>query len=88
MNKQELKPGQEVWVKGVVDNDGDILLGNGEYIYRTEFGGLIFKTEPQKPVIPQFVAEKLNTVKLIAGTVYSMLRYQISRIPRRWSNET
>ena len=54
MNKQDLKEGQEVYVKGQVIHTGDhldIVLAKGSFI------GNAIILHHEKPVVPQFVAE-------------------------------
>ena len=70
MNKQDLKEGQEVYVKGQVIHTGDhldIVLAKGSFIENA----IILHHE--KPVVPQFVAEIIEYYKRNNATLYDAL---------------
>ena len=71
MNKQDLKEGQEVYVKGQVIHTGDhldIVLAKGSFI------GNAIILHHEKPVVPQFVAEIIEYYKRNNATLYDALR--------------
>ena len=71
MNKQDLKEGQEVYVKGQVIHTGDhldIVLAKGSFI------GNAIILHHEKPVVPQFVAEIIEYYKRNNATLYVALR--------------
>lgn len=71
MNKQDLKEGQEVYVKGRVIHTGDhldIVLDNGSFIENA----IILHHE--KPVIPQMVADYIEFKKEQNFHVYGAMR--------------
>lgn len=70
MNKQDLKEGQEVYVKGQVIHTGDhldIVLAKGSFIENA----IILHHE--KPVVPKFVAEIIEYYKRNNATLYDAL---------------
>lgn len=71
MDRQDLKEGQEVYVKGRVIHTGDhldIILDKGSFIENA----IILHHE--KPVIPQFVAKWLEDCKEKKQSLYSALQ--------------
>lgn len=71
MNKQDLKEGQEVYVKGQVIHTGDhldIVLAKGSFIENA----IILHHE--KPVVPQFVADYIEFKKEQNFHVYGAMR--------------
>lgn len=71
MNKQDLKEGQEVYVKGQVIHTGDhldIVLTKGSFIENA----IILHHE--KPVVPQFVADYIEFKKEQNFHVYGAMR--------------
>ena len=71
MDRQDLKEGQEVYVKGRVIHTGDhldIVLDEGSFIENA----IVLHYE--KPVVPQFVAEIIEYYKRNNATLYDALR--------------
>lgn len=71
MNKQDLKEGQEVYVKGRVIHTGDhlnIVLDEGSFIENA------IVLHYKKPVVPQMVAEIIEYYKRNNATLYDALR--------------
>lgn len=82
MDRQDLKEGQEVYVKGRVIHTGDhldIVLDKGSFIENA----IILHHE--KPVIPQFVADWIEEGKKICRDVQDLFEFDFnSEEVKRW----
>ena len=81
MNKQDLKEGQEVYVKGKVIHTGDhldIVLANGSFIENA------IVLHHKKPVVPQFVADWIEKV---GGNLFGLNYDMVPEEIYDWVNE-
>lgn len=81
MNKQDLKEGQEVYVKGRVIHTGDhldIVLDKGSFIDNA----IILHHE--KPVVPQFVADYIEERKKSCLSLMGVMYYARGTEIERW----